>query len=127
MESIIDDPFCFIKSTLLNAMAMLPAHLGSTEGCTASVDAFDPGGDDFWPATLSSNALFGAQPVDVGFGSVMDANDSLERDSAFTPSFIYEFVLFLFGFLPDVRSTANCAFSRKIPAARLICLLSKRD
>jgi hypothetical protein len=75
-------------------MALLPAHVGSTEVRTASVDAFDPGGDDFWRTSHSSNALFGAQPVDFGLTNDMDATDSPEHNSAFMPSFIYEFVSF---------------------------------
>lgn len=75
-------------------MALLPAHLGSTEGSTASVDASELGGDDFWLASLSSNALFGAQQADFSFSSVTDRSDSLEHDSAFSPPFIYEFVSF---------------------------------
>jgi hypothetical protein len=75
-------------------MALLPAHVGSTEVRTALVGAFDPGGDDFWRTSHSSNALFDAQPVDFDLTNAMDANDSPEHNSAFTPSFIYEFVSF---------------------------------
>ena len=76
-------------------MALLPAHVGSTEICNASLDAPDPAGSDFWPTNVSSNAPFGTQPVDFGFTDVMDANDSLECDLAFTPSLFYELVFHL--------------------------------
>jgi hypothetical protein len=87
-------------------MALLPAHVESAEVGTASVDASDTGGNDFWQASLSSNAPFGAQPFDFGSTDVIDTNESLGHNSTFTPSFFYEFVSFYFGCLPDVRS--NC-------------------
>jgi hypothetical protein len=82
------------ESTFFNAMTLLPPHEGSIEIYTASLDASDPGSDDLRHASLSSNAPFGAQPVDFGFPNVRDGNDLLECNSAFTPSFTYEFVSF---------------------------------
>lgn len=82
------------ESTVFNAMTLLPPHAGSIEVYTASLDASDPGGDDLWHASLSSNAPFGAQQADFGSPNVSDGNDTLECNSALTPSFTYEFVSF---------------------------------